>query len=233
MAILTDQVKRQLQDRFAQQLSGPVQLTLYTRPGTGRLILPSGLGCPTCDDARHLAEELQEAAPDLIQLRVVDVTQEETDVHEVPTLTLGFPGEAPRIRWQGLPAGYEFATVVDAVERVSTGAHGLSDASVEALNSVSEPIDVMIFTTSDCRYCPQAVSLANRMAVVSPNVTARTVDANEFRELSQRFAVQGVPRTVINERGAFVGALPEAQFVDAVLQLARPEEEEDAQEGAR
>ena len=47
MAILSDQVKRQLQDRFAQQLSGPVQLTLYTRPGTGRLILPSGFGCAT------------------------------------------------------------------------------------------------------------------------------------------------------------------------------------------
>jgi predicted DsbA family dithiol-disulfide isomerase len=64
------------------------------------------------------------------------------------------------------------------------------------------------------------VSLANRMALVSPMVTARTIEANEFPDLSQRFEVQGVPRTVVNEKGAFVGALPEAQFVDAVLQLA-------------
>ena len=147
MAILTDQVKRQLQDRFAERLGGPVQLTLYTRPGTGRLILPSGLGCATCDDARQLVEDLQTAAPDLIGLRVLDVTAEETDVHEVPTLTLGFPGEAPRIRWQGLPAGYEFATVVDAVERVSTGEHGLAEASVEALARLTEPVDVMVFAT--------------------------------------------------------------------------------------
>ncbi len=147
MAILSDQVKRQLQDRFAQQLSGPVQLTLYTRPGTGRLILPSGFGCATCDDARQLAEEIQEASPDLIHLRVVDVTAEESDVKEVPTLTLAFPGEEPRIRWQGLTAGYEFATVVDAVERVSSGAHGLTDASVEALSALTEPVDVMVFAT--------------------------------------------------------------------------------------
>jgi alkyl hydroperoxide reductase subunit AhpF len=147
MAILNDQVKRQLRDRFAEQLSGPVQLTLYTRPGTGRLILPSGMGCRTCDDARQLAEELQEAAPDLIGLHVVDVTAEETDVREVPTLTLGFPGEAARIRWQGLPAGYEFATVVDAVERASSGAHGLADATVEALAKLTEPTDVMVFAT--------------------------------------------------------------------------------------
>jgi len=64
------------------------------------------------------------------------------------------------------------------------------------------------------------VSLANRMAVASPNVSARTIEASEFPELSRMFGVQGVPRTVVNERGAFVGALPEGQFVAAVLELA-------------
>ncbi len=64
------------------------------------------------------------------------------------------------------------------------------------------------------------MSLANRMAVASPLVSARTVEANEFPDLSARFGVQGVPRTVVNERGAFVGALPEPQFVEAILQLA-------------
>jgi alkyl hydroperoxide reductase subunit AhpF len=147
MAILSDQVKRQLQDRFAEHLNGPVQLTLYTRPGTGRLILPSGMGCATCDDARQLVEELQEAAPDLVHLRVVDVSTEDSDVTEVPTLTVAFPGEPARIRWQGLPAGFEFATVVDAVERVSSGAHGLADATVEALAELTEPVDVMVFAT--------------------------------------------------------------------------------------
>lgn len=64
------------------------------------------------------------------------------------------------------------------------------------------------------------MSLANRMSVASPWVSARTVEANEFPELSARFGVQGVPRTVVNERGAFVGALPEPRFIETVLQLA-------------
>ena len=67
------------------------------------------------------------------------------------------------------------------------------------------------------------MSLANRMSVASPWVSARTVEANEFPELSARFGVQGVPRTVVNERGAFVGALPEQQFIETVLQLAGAE----------
>jgi alkyl hydroperoxide reductase subunit AhpF len=147
MALLNDQVKQQVRDRFTQRLSGPVQLKLYTRPGTGRLILPSGLGCATCDDARELAEDLRDSAPDLIHLDVVDVTVQESDVRELPTLALGFPGEEPRIRWQGLPAGYEFATVVDAIERVSTGEHGLSESTVERLGRVDQPLEVMVFAT--------------------------------------------------------------------------------------
>ncbi len=147
MALLNDQVKQQVRERFSQRLGGPVQLKLYTRPGTGRLILPSGLGCATCDEARELAEDLQASAPDLINLEIVDVTVQDSDVRELPTLALGFPGEEPRIRWQGLPAGYEFATVVDAIERVSTGDHGLSESTLEKLARVEEPVEVMVFAT--------------------------------------------------------------------------------------
>jgi len=147
VALLNDQIKQQVKERFSQRLSGPVQLKLFTRPGTGRLILPSGMGCATCDDARELAEDLQESAPDLIQLEIIDVTVQDSDVRELPTLALGFPGEEPRIRWQGLPAGYEFATVVDAIERVSTGEHGLSESTVEQLARVDEQVEVMVFAT--------------------------------------------------------------------------------------
>jgi alkyl hydroperoxide reductase subunit AhpF len=147
MGILNEQVKQQLRERFAARLSGPVQLKLYLRPGSGRLILPSGMGCPTCEDARELAQDLQEAAPEQIQLEVIDVTAQESDVTELPTLMLAFPGQEPRIHWQGLPAGYEFATVVDAIERVSTGEHGLSEATLEQLKTVTEPLEVMVFAT--------------------------------------------------------------------------------------
>jgi predicted DsbA family dithiol-disulfide isomerase len=62
--------------------------------------------------------------------------------------------------------------------------------------------------------------LANGLALASERVTSTAVAANEFPALSHRFGVQGVPRTVVNERGAFVGALPEDNFVAAVLELA-------------
>jgi glutaredoxin-like protein len=231
MQMLPDSVREQVRERFAEKLIGPVEARLYIRPGSGRLILPSGVGCPTCEDTRQLVIALAELAPEHIQLSVVDVTQAEVgeDVLDVPLLTLGVPGEPHRIRFLGLPAGFEFGMVVEAIERLSAADAELAPESVEAIAELQEPAEILVFTTPTCRYCPAAVSLANRLALASPNVTSITVSANEFQSLSTAFGVQGVPRTVVNRRGAFVGAVPEPAFVDAVLQLAGVRSPEAAQ----
>ena len=148
MAILGPQVQEQLRQRFAERLEGQVELKLYIKPGSGRLILPSGLGCATCDDARQLAEGLRDAAPEKISLDAVDVTTSDAaGIEDVPTLTVGAAGEDHRIRFMGLTAGYEFATVVDAIERVSRQEPGLSEKTLERLGGLEDELEVMVFAT--------------------------------------------------------------------------------------
>lgn len=148
MAILNDQVRDQLRQRFEERLTGDVRMTLYLKPGSGRLILPTGVGCPTCEEARQLAEEIREAAPERIELEVVDVTAlADAPVDAVPTLQVSAPGGDSRIAFQGLPAGYEFATVVDAVERVSRSEPGLSERTMERLALLEEEVEIMVFAT--------------------------------------------------------------------------------------
>ena len=220
MALMDGRTKDQVQERLARTLINAVELTLYRRPDSGRLVLPGGLGCQTCDVTEELARTLVEAAPEKLNLTVIDVTQERADVEAVPTLAVGRAGEESRITFQGLPSGYEFATLLDAIERVSGTGHQLSAEAVDQLSIVDGEVEVMVFVTPTCPYCPGAASLANRMALASPKVRALVVEANEYPELSNRFQVQGVPRTVVNRSGAFVGALPEAMFVDSVIKLA-------------
>ena len=59
--------------------------------------------------------------------------------------------------------------------------------------------------------------LAQHMAVASTRVTAECIEATQFPELSQRYRVMAVPKIVINDRVEFEGALPEPQFLSAVL----------------
>ncbi len=56
------------------------------------------------------------------------------------------------------------------------------------------------------------------MAYANPNITADAVDAQEFMELSRRYRITGVPKTIVNETVEILGGLPEADFVAAALQ---------------
>lgn len=220
MAVIDEKTKDRIRERLARTLSGPVELRLYRRPDSGRLILPGGLGCATCEAAEELARALVEAAPDKLRLSVIDVSQEPVEVEAVPSLTLAAPGEEGRITFQGLPAGYEFATLLDAVERTSGTGRELPPEIAERLAELEDEVEVMVFVTPSCPYCPGAASMANRMALSSPKVRSLVVEANEYPELAERYEVQGVPRTVVNRSGAFVGAQPDAVFVDSVIRLA-------------
>ena len=148
MTILNDDIREQLRARFADRLPGDVDLTLHTRPGTGRLILPSGMGCPTCADAREMAEEVAALSGERIRLRVIDVTAEpgfrEADV---PTLTIAPAGQEARVRFQGLPGGFEFGAFIDALERVSSGDHSLRPETLVQLGLVVDPVEVLVFST--------------------------------------------------------------------------------------
>jgi predicted DsbA family dithiol-disulfide isomerase len=56
------------------------------------------------------------------------------------------------------------------------------------------------------------------MAVESPHIRATCVEATEFMDLSRKYRVTGVPKTIVNETIEILGALPEDAFVRAIVQ---------------
>lgn len=55
-------------------------------------------------------------------------------------------------------------------------------------------------------------------AYVSDRVIGDMVEATEFPELSEKYSVYGVPKTVINDTGEVEGAVPEQRFLNEILQ---------------
>jgi predicted DsbA family dithiol-disulfide isomerase len=47
-------------------------------------------------------------------------------------------------------------------------------------------------------------------------VTADVIEVTEFPHLAQRYAIRGVPKTVINDSVEFVGNLAELQFFEYI-----------------
>jgi predicted DsbA family dithiol-disulfide isomerase len=57
------------------------------------------------------------------------------------------------------------------------------------------------------------------MARESALIQASCVEATEFMDLSRKFRVTGVPKTIVNGSIEILGALPEETFVRSVLGL--------------
>ena len=54
--------------------------------------------------------------------------------------------------------------------------------------------------------------------MASPHVTASVIQATEFPDLTRRYRVTGVPKTVVDNRIEILGVQPEQVFVTQVLQ---------------
>ena len=138
-------------------------------------------------------------------------------VDKIPALVVTADGEDLGIHFFGIPSGYEFVSLLDAIRTVSTGKHELSDDTVSKIEKLDRPVYIQVFVTPTCPYCPKSVILAHRLAYVSKQITSDMVEAIEFPHLAQKFSVAGVPRSVINEKNFIEGAVPEKAYVQKIL----------------
>ncbi len=210
--LLNLEVRTQLKDIFSKELKEQVNLKLFSQ----------AIGCETCQVAEELLKELADVDPEKIKLEVYsplidrEISQK-YGIDRVPTIVIEGDKDYG-IRYIGLPAGLEFTTLVQGIVQVSKREPRLSGKTVEILKEIDLPMEIMVFVTTSCGYCPSAAITAMNFAMASDNISALIVDASENMDLAERFQVVGVPKIVINTGLAeFVGAQPENNFLGYVI----------------
>ncbi len=179
------------------------------------------LGCQYCKDEETLLKEVLETSDKLhLEIKNINIDKEDAAKYKVnaaPTLVLREKDKDFGITFMGIPAGHEFSAFLADIKMIGTGEHGLSQNTLSKLASVNYDAELLVFVTPSCPYCPGAVHMGHKLAYAKENWRSAMVEAMEFPELSQRFEVQAVPRTVINSDSYFEGAMPEDMFVDLVI----------------
>ena len=67
-------------------------------------------------------------------------------INHIPAFV--FEGAARgRVRFFGIPSGYEFSALIDDLIDVSTGTTNLSDETREFLSTLTEDVNIKVFTT--------------------------------------------------------------------------------------
>jgi len=220
MAILTEQDKAAVRERLNQMVN-PVKMIAFAP--VSNLIAPGRRECAFCTELRELMSELADLH-DKLQVEFVDPyadpvraaaydLKKDEQGYLVPAIVLAGLQNGEEvdygIRFYGIPAGYEFATLLEDILMISTGHHHLSPQVLDEVTKIDKPVDMMVFVTPTCPYCPRAVLTAHQFAFVNPNIRGAMIEAMEFEQLSQDWNVYGVPKTVINEMVEFEGAMPD------------------------
>ncbi len=222
MDMLNKEVREATQKKFEAELASPVNLIYFTQEAS-RLIVPDhlkGQECLFCKETKHLLEEVSRLS-EKITLTVYDFTADEDKVKEhgidkIPALVIK-NGSDYGIRFYGIPSGYEFMSLIEAISDVSKGRTALSPKTREALQALQKDVRIQVFVTPTCPYCTMAVRLAHQCAMESPRVRGEMVESTEFPHLAQKYHVFGVPKTVINETVFVEGAVPEDVFLEHIL----------------
>ena len=140
MALITDDVAAQLREEFAK-LKDPVRLAVFSQ----------ALADPESEQVKRLVEELAAIDPRITAESynfVLDTAKvEELKIQRIPAIAVLGAEKDHGIRMYGLPSGYEFGTLVDAILDVSSGDSGLAEATRAALKEIAQPVHLQVFST--------------------------------------------------------------------------------------
>jgi len=150
-------------------------------------------GSPASGELRALLADIEQSSP---LVRVED--DDSTPGVRRPSFAVGTEGEAPRVRFAGLPLGHEFTSLVLALLHVGGHAPKVSQEVLTQLETLEGPLHFETYFSQSCQNCPDVVQGLNMLAARNPNVTHTAIDGALFQaEVAER-QVMAVPTIILN-----------------------------------
>jgi alkyl hydroperoxide reductase subunit AhpF len=140
MAILTPQNEQEIRKAFGQ-LKDPVKLVVFSQSLTA-----ADLCAQNEQLVREVASLSDKLGVEMLNLAIDRERAEAYGVDRVPAIVV----EGARdygLRFLGVPLGYEFSNLIDAILVASTGEPALAEATKTALAGLTSDIDIKVFST--------------------------------------------------------------------------------------
>jgi len=203
--MFSDSDRAALERRFASMIE-PITLLVFADEG------------PISKQLTELAKALAAASPKIgVEVEGVDggrnPKMKELRLDHWPVL-VPTKADFTRIRYFGVPAGYEIAPMVEGLVELSASRTALTPRAREALSTVRRKANIKIFVLPTCHFCPIVAKHAYRAAIESKNVSVEVIDSQMFPDLATRHAVMGVPKVILNDNLDITGAIGEVEFFD-------------------
>jgi len=148
MSLISPEVAKQVQQAL-KGMQSPVKLHVFTEPET------STQECEYCEQTRELIGEVA-ALDDRLSVEFHDFTPgsdltASLKIDKTPAVAImrnqGEQEEDFGIRLYGIPAGYEFSTLIEDLLIVSSAKHGLSEKTLRQIERLDRPVHIQVYVT--------------------------------------------------------------------------------------
>ena len=214
MGLLSEEDKKYLKEEFEKTLKREVEILFF-----GEQEKKSQYSMQT----KELLEEVV-ALNDNLSLTLKNCN----DTHEMESEGLSLcpsikikSERSGFINFYVIPGGHEFTSFVEAINDMGSDNLSLPDDAIEALKKINEPVDIKVFITHGCPYCPGAVRNAHQFSLVNEKIKGSMVDANHFGKLSMKHGVSSVPHIIVNDKFGFVGNMPSNLFLNKIKEALK------------
>ncbi len=141
MSVLPEDVKQGVKEKLEKSLKNPVKLIFFTQE----------FECQFCQQTYQLLEEIVSLS-DKISLNVFNFAGDKKEVKKykidkIPAIAV-MNEKDYGIRLFGLPTGYEFTSLIEAIIMVSSGETGLTEKSIGRIKTLSKPVHIQVFVTN-------------------------------------------------------------------------------------
>ena len=215
MPVLIDEsVKQQVKQRF-EDMKEPVTIKVFSTKDH----------CLLCNEMLDLVNTVGELSNKITvencDCQENDPIAKKYNITKHPALVIE-GDEDYGITIFGVPAGKDFTALIESIMIVSGRDPVLSPEVKELLKKIKKPVNLIVFVTLQCPYCPAMVIRAHKLALASDMITAEMIEASQFQELSQEFDIFGVPNTIINDgKGSVEGLVTEDMLVKEFLEVIK------------
>jgi glutaredoxin-like protein len=149
MGFISDRDQQALREHLDANLASEVEIVMFTERESP-IIIPGKQPCETCKDTQQLLEEVA-ALSDRIKLTVHELPSAASEaeryaIDRVPAFVLKGASRG-LVRFFGIPSGHEFSAFIADLVDVSRGMTDLSAETREYLASLSEDVNIKVFTT--------------------------------------------------------------------------------------
>ena len=103
------------------------------------------------------------------------------------------------LAFHGVPGGHEFTAFVLELYNAAGRGQSLDEVSLEAINSIRQPVSLKAIVSLSCTTCPGLVTAAQKIAALNEGVAAEVYDFNLFGDLRKKYNVTSVPCLVAND----------------------------------